>query len=78
MNRNGVERKSKARTGAERDDRIEAADGHREQLLGALRECYGISNSEAEYRFRQCVYGTEAALEPEADPLTRLRRALAH
>ena len=71
MNRNGIDRKR--RNGAYHDERIEASDGHREQLLGALRECYGISNSEAEFRFRQCVYGTEAVFDTEADPLSGLR-----
>ena len=70
MNRNGIDRKR--RNGAYRDEQFDASDGHREQLLGALRECYGISHSEAEFRFRQCVYGTEAAFDSEADPLTRL------
>jgi hypothetical protein len=71
MNRNGIDRKR--RSGAYRDERDDASDGQREQLLGALRECYGLSNSEAEFRFRQCVYGTEAAYDTEAEPLTRLR-----
>ena len=71
MNRNGMARKR--RNGAYRDERLEASDGHREQLLGALRECYGISHSEAEFRLRQCVYGTEGALDTEAEPVTRLR-----
>ena len=71
MNRNGIDRKR--RNGAYRHERLDASDGHREQLLGALRECYGISNSEAEFQFRQCVYGTEAVVDTEADPLTRLR-----
>jgi hypothetical protein len=80
MNRNGFasKRKPKARTSADWRDPLDAADGHREQLLGALRECYGLSSSEAEHQFRQCVYGTEAGFEAETDPLSRLRRTLAH
>jgi hypothetical protein len=80
MNRNGFDpkRKPRARTSADWNNQIDAADGHREQLLGALRECYGISSSEAEHQFRQCVYDTEAAFEAETDPLSRLRRVLAH
>jgi|SwirhisoilCB3_FD_contig_51_2526086_length_506_multi_2_in_0_out_0_2 hypothetical protein len=73
MNRNGIDRKR--RNGAYREERLDASDGDREQLLGALRECYGLSNSEAEFRFRQCVYGTEAVFDTEADSPTRLRLA---
>ena len=72
MNRNGIDRKR--RSGAYRDERLDASDGHREQVLGALRECYGISNSEAEFRLRQCVYGTEAVFDTETDPLARMRQ----
>ena len=70
MNRNGMDRKR--RSGAYRDERLDTSDGQREQLLGALRECYGISNSEAEFRFRQCIYGTEAVFDTEAEPPSRL------
>ena len=78
MNRNGIDRKRRTKSGADLDERLDASDGHREQLLGALRECYDISYSEAEYRFRQCFYDAEAALETEVDPLIRLRRTLTH
>ena len=71
MNRNGIDRKR--RTGAYRDERFDASDGQREPLLGALRECYGISHSEAEFRFRQCVYGTEVGPEAEAESVIELR-----
>jgi hypothetical protein len=77
MNRNGIT-KRRARTGPYGDERLDASDGHREQLLGALRECYGLSNSEAEYRFRQCVYGTDGAPDTEADSPGRLRFIAAH
>jgi hypothetical protein len=67
MNRNGIDRKRRTRTRADSGDLLDAADGHREQLLGALRDCYGISIREAEYRFRQCVYSSDPALETDTD-----------
>ena len=73
MNRHGIDPKRRAKPLAHRDDPLDASDGNREQLLGALRECFGISNSEAEYRFRQCLYATEAELDVDAEPSSRPR-----
>ena len=85
MNRNGSDNKRRAfriRSGenwkGDADGQSDGAGSRREQLLHALRECYGFPGNEAEHQIRQFEEGVESGFEPDASHPGRRSRTTWH